>query len=79
MLSKTTRPTEIAKMMNVDRQTLYRWVDEFKANGEHAFDSKGVLPGAEMRRLQKQIADLQEENEILKKAQAYFAKKNTNE
>lgn len=37
MLSKTTRPTEIAKMMDVDRQTIYRWVEEFKASGEHAF------------------------------------------
>ena len=77
MLSKTMRPTEIAKMLDVDRQTIYRWVDEFKAQGEHAFDSKGVLPGSELKRLQKENAELKEENEILKKAQAYFAKKNT--
>lgn len=76
MLSKAYRPVEIAKMLEVDRQTLYRWVEEFKAQGEKAFDDKSVLPGDELKRLQKQNADLQMENEILKKATAYFADRN---
>ena len=76
MLSKVYRPVEIAKMLEVDRQTLYRWVEEFKAQGEKAFDDKSVLPGDELKRLQKQNADLQMENEILKKATAYFADRN---
>ena len=73
MLSNTMQPKEIFKMLDVDRQTVYRWVNEFKASGEKAFDEKAVLPGDEVRRLQKQLADLQMENEILKKATAYFA------
>lgn len=76
MLSKVYRPKEVFRMLNVDRQTVYRWVQEFKSRGEHAFDGKGVNPGDEVRRLQKQNADLQMENEILKKATAYFAKRN---
>jgi transposase len=76
MLSKTHKPKEIFEMLNVDKQTVYRWVKEFKANGEKAFDDKSVLPGDELRRLQKQNADLQMENEILKKATAYFADRN---
>ncbi len=73
MLSKVYKPKEIFEMLDVDRQTVYRWVNEFKAGGEAAFDEKAVLPGDEVRKLQKRLADLQMENEILKKATAYFA------
>lgn len=76
MLSKTMRPVDIAKMLDVDRQTIYRWVKEFKENGESAFDEKRVTDKQELRKLQKELADLKMENEILKKATAYFAKRN---
>lgn len=79
MLSKAYQPKEIFKMLDVDRQTVYRWVQEFKQHGETAFDEKAVLPGDEVRRLQKQLADMQMENEILKKATAYFAKQHQKE
>ena len=76
MLSQAYKPKEVFKMLDVDRQTVYRWVQEFKANGEKAFDEKGVLPGDEVKRLRAENADLRMENEILKKATAYFAEKN---
>ena len=76
MLSKTMRPVDIAKMLDVDRQTIYRWVKEFKQNGESAFDEKRVTDKQELRKLQKELSDLKMENEILKKATAYFAKRN---
>lgn len=80
MLSKVYQPKEVFQMLDVDRQTVYRWVSEFKANGEKAFDEKkAVLPGDEVRRLQKELADLQMENEILKKATAYFAERHKKE
>ncbi len=79
MLSKAYRPKEVFAMLKVDRQTVYRWVKEFKEKGEKAFEDKSVLPGEELRRIQKEKADLEMENEILKKAVAYFAKKNAKE
>lgn len=79
MLSKTMRPKEIFAMLNVDRQTVYRWVQEFKENGEKAFEEKSVTRGDEIRRLQKELADVKMENEILKKATAYFANRNQKE
>ena len=75
LMSKVYPPKEVFRMLDVDRQTVYRWVQEFKADGEKAFEKKAVLPGDEVRRLQKQNADLQMENEILKKATAYFAER----
>lgn len=79
MLSNAYQPKEIFKMLDVDRQTVYRWVQEFKQHGGSAFDDKAVLPGDEVRRLQKQLADMQMENEILKKATAYFAEQHKKE
>lgn len=76
MLSKQYKPKEVFEMLMVDRQTVYRWVAEFKKNGEAAFEDKSVLPGEELSRLQKENADLRMENEILKKATAYFADRN---
>ena len=73
MMSKVYRPKEVFQMLNVDRQTVYRWVQEFKKHGESAFDEKAVLPVDELRRLQEENRDLKMENEILKKATAYFA------
>ena len=73
MKSKTMKPKEIYTMLNVDRQTIYRWVQEYDKYGEGYFNTLGVLPGSELKRLQKEKANLEMENEILKKAIAYFA------
>ena len=76
LMSKEYPPKEVFRMLDVDRQTVYRWVKEFKAEGEKAFDHQGVLPGAELHRLRKENEDLRMELEILKKATAYFAERN---
>ena len=76
MKNKTMKPKEIYTMLNVDRQTIYRWVQEYDAYGEEHFRKAGVLPGPEVKRLQKEKANLEMENEILKKAIAYFAERN---
>lgn len=76
MLGKSQKTREIAELLAVDRQTLHRWVKEFKENGEKAFDDRSVLPGDELKKLQKEHKILQTENEILKKATAYFAARN---
>lgn len=79
MLSKVYQPKEVFELLQVDRQTVYRWVQEFKQQGESAFSEKAVLPGDQVRCLQKENADLRMENEILKKATAYFAEQHKKE
>lgn len=44
MLSKTMPPKKIFQILDVDRQTVYRWVSEFKAHGEAAFDKRLSCP-----------------------------------
>lgn len=76
MQSGKLRPKEVFEILGgIDRQTVYRWIKEYEAEGEKAFrEEKAVLPERDIRELQKENARLKEENEILKKAAAYFAK-----
>ena len=76
ILSKESTIREAATELNVHYTTVRDWVRFYKQDGEHAFPGSGNLKpeDEEMRKLRKQLADLKEENEILKKAAAYFAK-----
>ena len=51
--------------------------EEFKADGEKAFERKELVPGDELKEAQKRIKELETENRILKKATAYFAELNS--
>jgi transposase len=67
---------QAARELGLHENTLYRWISEFKQDGAQAFPGSGQLKADDkmLRDLQKQIRDLKEENEILKKAMHYFAK-----
>lgn len=66
----------VARELIIHETTLHKWVRQYKAHKENAFPGSGnLLPeDAETRRLKRMIADLQEENAILKKATAIFAR-----
>lgn len=64
--------SEVCEQLELDRQTLHRWLGEYRELGEHAFVNKAMLTkDAEIRRLERENKRLQEANEILKKAIAY--------
>ncbi len=56
--------------------TVRSWLRTYKARDGRPFVGSGNTPPeeAELRRLQRENRELREENEILKKAAAYFAK-----
>ncbi len=66
----------VAREVGIHENTLYKWINLYRAHQEDAFPGSGNLrpEEAEIRRLQKRVADLEEENAILKKATAIFAK-----
>lgn len=66
----------VAEKMGINKIMLYRWIDEYETYGEEAFVGAGHqrTEDAELRKLRKENERLQMENEILKKAAAYFAK-----
>lgn len=66
----------VAREVGVNANTVYNWVSKYKEKPEQPFVGKGKLrdEDEEVRVLKKLNRDLKEENEILKKAAAYFAK-----
>ena len=76
MLERGDKPvTQLAAELGIPRNWLYRWRDAIKTLGDHAFAGSGRRSPQqqEMARLKREVARLQEENTILKKATAYFA------
>jgi transposase len=66
----------LADEIGVHENTIYKWAEQFKTDPENAFPGSGRLkPEAdEVKRLERRVRELEEENAILKKAAAYFAK-----
>lgn len=74
-ISENNKPiAQVAREVGVNTNTLHGWVKKYGGQPEikavQTFSSEAV----EFRALQKEIRDLKEENEILKKAMHYFAK-----
>ncbi|EXX88232.1 transposase [Paenibacillus darwinianus] len=53
---------------------MYTWVKKFRGEPEVVAAQAFKSEDHKLKELQKQIRDLQEENEILKKAMHFFAK-----
>ncbi len=68
--------SEVARELDLNLNTLHGWMNKLGKHGEDPFPSSGNLHSAdeELLKLCKEIMDLKEENSILKKAAAYFAK-----
>ena len=66
----------VAEKMGINKIMLYRWISEYETYGEEAYVGAGHQRSedAELRKLRKENERLKMENEILKKAAAYFAK-----
>ena len=76
-VEKTGEPvTVVAADLGVNKNTMNGWVRKYREKPETAFPGSGKLrPEDEaIRKLERENRDLREENEILKKAAAYFAK-----
>lgn len=68
--------TQVARELGINVSSLYTWKNRYLKHPEQPFVGSGNLrdADAEIRRLQRQIKDLEQENEFLKKASAFFAK-----
>lgn len=75
VLDKNKPVPQLAKAVNVPSHTIYRWIKEYQDYGEEAFVGSGYLRSTEakLKQLQKTNEKLKMENDILKKAAAYFA------
>lgn len=76
IIEKKLKVSAVSRELGINANILHRWKSDYLANNENAFPGKGKLrpKDAELKRLQKENADLREENEILKKATAIFSR-----
>ena len=67
---------EAAESLGLAPELLYKWRRDAELKGSDAFRGNGKRTALEEEnwRLRQEVADLKEEQEILKKASAYFAK-----
>ena len=67
---------QLSKELDVSESNLYAWRAKFKADEKNAFinEPQEDALSLELRRLRAQVARLEEERDILKKAAAWFAK-----
>ena len=75
LVNSSDRPLrQIARELGVNHETLRSWVNVAKQAAEAgpAAEDPGVAD--EVTRLRRQVAELQKEKEILRKAAAYFAR-----
>jgi transposase len=68
--------SSVANDLGIAKSTITQWVKQNDKHKNNAFPGKGNLrpEDDEIRKLKLKIADLEEENEILKKATAIFIK-----
>ncbi len=69
--------SELAMELGVKRTLLYRWKDQIEAKGESAFSGSGRPKNdqlSENAKLKKELKEVTQERDILKKAAAYFAR-----
>ena len=72
--------TEIARDLGIRRNLLYKGQWKLSQNGEGAFQGSGRKPANQsdkVARLEKELAEVKMERDILKKAAAYFARELT--
>ena len=67
---------ELSKELDIHEVTLYSWVRKYDEDKEESFPGEGNLKASdeELRKLRKQLADVTEERDILKKAISIFSK-----
>lgn len=74
-ISEHNKPVaQAAREVGVNENTLHGWVKKYGQKPEIKAVQSFSSEGAELRALQKELRDLKEENEILKKAMHYFVK-----
>lgn len=79
LLESGTKPAaQLARELGIQRNQLYKWQAEMRAQGEAAAfrgpGAKVLDERSEIERLKRELARVTEERDILKKAAAYFAK-----
>ena len=66
----------VARDLGVNENSLHYWKRQFESDGKDSFPGHGNLKAEdeELRRLKRELEEVKEERDILKKALGYFSK-----
>lgn len=75
VISEGRTVASVARGLGVNENLLHKWKLAYKTNGSDAFPGKGNLhpENEEFRKLKRELADVKEERDILKKALTIFS------
>ena|SRR3990167_876191 len=70
---------EVSKGLGIPKSTLYTWVMQNESEGKESFRGSGKVKASneELFLLKKELADVKQERDILKKAVAIFSRPKT--
>jgi transposase len=68
--------SHVSKDLGIGTETIYRWIRKYKSDPINSFPGKGNLSAedAKIRKLERELADVKEERDILKKAINIFSR-----
>ncbi|MHC9510542.1 transposase [Kangiella sp. M94] len=71
-MSSEPSTATIARDLGINPNSLYAWINQYRS--ELLGSGLEFSPEQELKQLRKEVAELRQQKEILKKAAAYFAK-----
>jgi transposase len=76
VLNRGMSVSQVSKDLGIEASLLYKWLRHYKSDPEHSFPGKGHQKpeDEELRKLKRELADVKEERDILKKAISIFTK-----
>ena len=77
MLNSGKPGTLVAAELGLPSGLVYRWRDQLRARGEQPVLANDIEDGQEVARLRRELAQVQEERDILRKAVAIFSNPKT--
>lgn len=79
VVEKGFSTSKVAHDLDIHPNVLHQWRRKFMDEGSEAFVGKGNLKPdeAELKRVRKELADVKEERDILKKALSVFSRHDT--
>ena len=72
ILNRGMSVTQVSKDLSIGTETIYKCLCQLKSDPANSFNQKPEA--AEIRRLKREIADITEERDILKKALSIFSR-----
>lgn len=76
VLERGMTVSQVSEDLEIGTEIIYRWIRKYKSDPINSFPGKGRLQPEDekLRKLERELADVKEERDILKKAISIFSR-----